>query len=256
MKKTVLIFILLGIIAVWLFTKPESPGQAIKFEPVTSITDTPKPQTENQLDYEFQGTAFRTNWFYAETRNLLLISNYHKKLTSLDVSEKSGCKNLINGGFYGKDDNPLGLVITNGKVVSDYEKNMLFNAVFFVQNGKAEISTEIPVNPDLALQTGPLLLTNKQPLKLAINNDEASRRSVAAINDAGQPVFMVIYKPESTYDGPLLGDLPLHLQEIEKNLHITFSSAVNLDGGSASAFRTKNFSLGELTNVGSFFCAQ
>jgi len=49
---------------------------------------------------------------------------------------------------------------------------------------------------------------------------------------------MAITSVDSLYIGPLLADTPVVLQKIYHDLDIAVKSAINLDGGSASAFFT------------------
>lgn len=76
----------------------------------------------------------------------------------------------------------------------------------------------------------------------------------AAVTLSQQIVFMTIYTADAVFGGPLLGDLPAFVDAIAKRESLPFVSAINLDGGSASAYSSKNVSLDELTPVGSIFC--
>ena len=115
-----------------------------------------------------------------------------------------------------------------------------------------------PAYPDetlnWVLQTGPLVIDNNRVVKLAIKDDNFARRSVAAINSSGNPIILEITLADQINSGPLLDDLPaiISLINTKENLHLI--RAVNLDGGGASVFVTKNTDIKELEPVGSFIC--
>ncbi|MCX6724478.1 MAG: hypothetical protein NTV20_00040, partial [Candidatus Shapirobacteria bacterium] len=54
--------------------------------------------------------------------------------------------------------------------------------------------------------------------------------------------------------GPLLADLPQIVGEIGETLGEDFKTALNLDGGTASAFLSQKKTIKEYTLIGSFFC--
>ncbi|KKW11013.1 MAG: hypothetical protein UY49_C0010G0009, partial [Microgenomates group bacterium GW2011_GWC1_49_7] len=67
-------------------------------------------------------------------------------------------------------------------------------------------------------------------------------------------LFLTVYKEDSVFEGPLLADLPKVIQKINTEENLGIVDALNLDGGSASAFDNGETSLSELTPVGSLFC--
>ena len=95
----------------------------------------------------------------------------------------------------------------------------------------------------------------KHPLgeKLSILDDKPGRRVVVAQAE-NKIYFIAFYNNNSVYLGPNLSDLPQLLKMFAQKRKTTILNALNLDGGAASAFHTDNFSLPELTPVGSFFC--
>ena len=67
-------------------------------------------------------------------------------------------------------------------------------------------------------------------------------------------LFFVLYDRENPYQGPLLSEVPFLLTQWQKQTTQEVRDAINLDGGSASAWYSEGFFLQELTAVGSFFC--
>ncbi|RJR30058.1 hypothetical protein C4564_01180, partial [Candidatus Microgenomates bacterium] len=107
-----------------------------------------------------------------------------------------------------------------------------------------------------ALQTGPVLVENGSAVELSLARDKQARRIVAAITGSNELVFVAIYSPGSSFDGPYLEDLPLIVNHISEELNLNIADAINLDGGTASAFYSENTHISELSPIGSFFCVK
>lgn len=193
-----------------------------------------------------------------EPQKLLLYPNFEEKLSSSVLFENNHCQFLVNGGFYGEDNQPLGWFFTQENLFKKETKNAFLNG--FLSMDKKGIVTidDTPLsNPVVwGLQTGPLLILKNQPLVLNLTHDEADRRLIAALNEKNELFFLAITKTDSLAFGPLLEDLPLIVKQVGLELNETFQSAVNLDGGTASAFLTQTKSIKEYTWIGSFFCLQ
>ncbi len=87
---------------------------------------------------------------------------------------------------------------------------------------------------------------------IRIQNDELTRRMLVA-RSGDQWYFLAITDQDNTFNGPLLSDVPKILGKVP----IVIDEALNLDGGSASAFYSAHGArLGELTPIGSFFCGK
>jgi hypothetical protein len=106
----------------------------------------------------------------------------------------------------------------------------------------------------LAVQTGPVLIENAQTQSLNINNDSPNRRMVAIVSGENKIAFLSVYDENSAYLGPNLADLPKVLGDFESQTGITIADAINLDGGTASALISSDYSVNELSPIGSFFC--
>jgi uncharacterized protein YigE (DUF2233 family) len=184
-----------------------------------------------------------------------LIANFTDRLDTTSLMRKHACRMGINGGFYDTDTKPLGLFVTEGETVHIDSENALFNGFLSIdQKDKETILPDPPTLTRIALQTGPLLIQKGEPLPLRIKNDEHARRMVGATTTDGQSVFLTVYNPEAVFEGPLLGNLPDAVREISSLESIPIDAAINLDGGSASAFYSDATKLSELTPIGSLFC--
>ncbi len=166
------------------------------------------------------------------------------------------CTSIINGGYYDRQNKPLGLFQVGSTIYSQQIKSDLVNGFIWTHASvSAAISIELPHLPFLfALQTGPILIREGKQLSLTINNDTPARRMVAAINMDKHIIFLTLYNGDSVYEGPLLADLPNIVSKISSKENLGITDAINLDGGSASAFYNADTHISELTPVGSIFC--
>ncbi|OGM24683.1 hypothetical protein A3D00_02435 [Candidatus Woesebacteria bacterium RIFCSPHIGHO2_02_FULL_38_9] len=187
---------------------------------------------------------------------LYLYPNYEEQANSKDLINKNSCKSFVNAGFYSKDSSPLGLLISQGKLINKDRKSELFNGYFSVTSESGVFITDsVPRNEvRIALQSGPILIKDFSPQILKLKQDEEARRVVVATDKSGKIYFMVFYSEDSFFSGPFLKDLPQIVEDFERDSNLKFDNALNLDGGSASAFYSEDFFLSELNHVGSFFC--
>lgn len=226
----------------------------VTIQPEKSNEETPPANT---LDYQIADQKMRISWFLADPTTITLIPNYFEKRTARDIKEIRPCQNLTSAGFYATDGSPLGLVITDYVKLADFAENALLNGVFSItKDGTPVVSTQATDSHRLALQAGPILIYEGLTRRLSIKSDEPSRRLVVGVTDANKLIFLAFYIADNPYQGPLLSELPQHLKKFQVQSGISIVSALNLDGGSASAFASDGLFLEELTTVGSFFCAQ
>lgn len=191
-----------------------------------------------------------------EPDRVTLIPNFSEKKLSREILESNNCSAGINGGFYDTQNQPLGLFVSNFQTAHKAIENALLNGFIGIgaNNGTFIGHELLDMHNRIALQTGPLLIANGKPLPLAIKNDEHARRMVAAIDADSTMMFLSLYNSDSVFDGPLLRDVPTMLTEINQKELLNIVNAINLDGGSASAFYNGSTELSELTPIGSFFC--
>ncbi len=256
MKKCVLLAGLLGI--GWFLFHRSTPSSSLPTLQPTQLSKFPQPSPTRGLSYYADGQSFRVLSFSVKNpEKLLLIPNFSQKALSLSIARTNQCATLTSGAFYSTDDTPIGLFLAGGKQLGAYQQNAFFNGFFSVNvSGNATIGSQLPDdNVRFGIQSGPILMTDGVIKKLTIRDDQPARRILVAQTNDNTVVFLALFGNENLFDGPKLTDVPKHLKEIEKNLGILLTNAINLDGGSASAFITNDTSLTELTPVGSFFCA-
>ena len=243
--------VVVAIIAIVLILSKPIP---ITPETIPSPTPSPSPLSET-TDINQNGRTYRVAWLSVPDPSALsLIPNFDQKRTARSLIDNNDCSKVINGGFYTKDNQPTGLFVAGGKILRDNIQNSLLNGYIFIdQNNIASIQASPPeASVRLALQTGPILIRGGKMATLAIRDDEFARRVVVGLSQKGAVIFLTIYDPENSWNGPKLADTPGVLSGVMERLQLT--DALNLDGGSASTFIRGDLSLQELTSVGSFFC--
>ena len=215
-------------------------------------------QSLNYKTLQYNGRSYAYMFFKVEElANLELILNSEKESFRSLVSNNN-CVAAINAGFYDALDKPLGLWFANGLLLSNVaEDSALLNGFFNVsRDGLAHIDSDISeeANFQLALQSGPLLYNDGTPLPLKLITDKNSRRSLVLVSDKGVVYFVTVFDPQSVFSGPFLVDLPAVLQVFAEAENITPLSALNLDGGFASAFFDGENNLPEFKGVGGAIC--
>ncbi|MDP2637864.1 MAG: phosphodiester glycosidase family protein [Candidatus Levybacteria bacterium] len=253
MKKW--IFILVTVIFIVLiisltFDKKTPP------QPMKTTSTTPSLTVRKQsITINSEGTPLQVSWAAALPPQVSLYTNLTDKKISNEIMAEKNCKILINGGFYSTTNTHLGLIVSNFETISPLIQSSLFNGFLWIDSAGAKISAASPQNTvRLALQSGPLIMLNNQKLPLEIRNDKPARRMIAAIDNNGLLVFIAIYNEKSKLQGPLLGQLPNIIESFKKKARINIVDAINLDGGSASAFIAGDESIRELAQIGSYFC--
>lgn len=220
---------------------------------ISPTTPTPSPTPvppQNSVGVQ----SYRVSWIDWDPSSISLIPNFTQQRTARSFVDASECTNLVSAGFYTKDHQPTGLFIADGKTLMENIPNTFLNWYFVIdRNNIASIRQSPPEEAvRVAVQTGPILIRDKEPLDLSIRNDEFARRMSVGVTSRGYAVFLALYDQENTGSGPKLADTPAILSRVANRLDLTH--VINLDGGSASAFIRGDLVLQELSPVGSFFC--
>ena len=214
-----------------------------------TVAPTPIEMTEphDQASYSYNIK------YVDDVSQLKLISNLDDRRATFEIIDE--CRFLVNGGFYSKEYSHIGLLISEYQTISEYQSNNTFNGfIYFDTNNAPHISSSVPTSVRVALQSGPVIMIDSKYTKLRLANDKDARRVLAATTNDDKLAFMIIYKSNSQLSGPLLADLPTVLDDIQQKESIEFVSAINLDGGSASAFYDGDTRFAESSIIGSYFC--
>lgn len=259
MKK--IIFLLLIITIAIFINRKDSPflNKSLNQKPPSTPISTTSPSELtliNKLDtITHQDAIYPFTYFTVDKpENLKLFSNLSQMDSSLEIIKKNDCSFLVNGGFYDKNNQPLGWFVKDGQELSKEITSNLFNGFIQKNDTKISITTSPLKNVDFGLQSGPLLIQGGETITLKIINDESRRRVIAALNTQNKLTFISIISKDSEFNGPLLAETPQVLEKIAKKINQSFDFAINLDGGSASAFYTKDIHIKEFSHIGSYFC--
>lgn len=248
-----LILLFVAILAILYFVLINKPIQTGSKDQVV-LSPTPTENLTNQPYLEIG--RFRVSWIVVrDMRKIVLFNNLKDNINSLEARIKNGCVFLTSGGFYTKEDKPIGLLVNDGETISEAIESELFDGFFNIPNeGKFTITYTPLDRARISIQSGPVLFKDKKPVTLELKNDSHARRIVAASDRNGNLILMVLYDKTSQYLGPLLEEVPMQLEEIQKKTSLSIVDAINLDGGSASAFIGDSFNLTEATKSGQFLC--
>lgn len=158
----------------------------------------------------------------------------------------------VNGGYFDPEDKPVGLVISDGKLIAPLRKARLLSGVMIVSNDRmqllrtAEYSTKR--KPTAALQCGPFLVDRGQPVP-GLNDTRPARRTFIITGGADRAAL-------GFCSGVTLAQLGRILATPEVLPDLKVLRALNLDGGSSSAFwfagERDAFSISERKKVRNF----
>jgi uncharacterized protein YigE (DUF2233 family) len=228
----------------------------VESPPVSDNILRPQPDEKKEIPRVTYGlNTFGYLIIRAKASRISLIENrLHDDSETL--AKKNHCSQYTNAGYYTSNQVPLGLFVEDGIELYPRHESATLNGFFWVTDDlQASIGTSVPlVSLRLALQSGPLLFLEGKPVLLTIANDRNKRRVTVGITVTGDVFYTVIFDTQSPYRGPLLQDLPSLVSEIIKKEQLIAHAVLNLDGGTASVFKTNVHNLGEFKTVGSIFC--
>ena len=138
----------------------------------------------------------------------------------------------VNGGYFDPEDAPVGLLVSAGRVLAPLRKAKLLSGVLTASASRVDIvrasrftmSTRIKS----AVQCGPLLVERSVPI-VALDDTRKARRTFAGVDGKGRATLGVCSAVSLAQLGQILA-----LPEAAGKIRIT--RALNLDGGSSSAF--------------------
>jgi hypothetical protein len=196
---------------------------------------------------------------------ILDIALFSTKSATVRVIDNSGGDDLaqvmrrthavagVNGGYFDPQNAPVGLLISEGKLIAPFRKAKLLSGVVVVTRNRVELlrSAEYSArkNPSAALQCGPFLVDAGAAVP-GLNNARPARRTfffTSGTDRAGLGFCSSVTLAE-------LGEI-LATPRLAGDVKV--QRALNFDGGSSSAFwfagKDGAFSIGEQKTVRNFF---
>jgi exopolysaccharide biosynthesis protein len=149
-----------------------------------------------------------------------------------EMMRNEKCLAGVNGGYFDENFAPLGLRIVNGQMLAPLRRARLITGVLAAPPRGVQIvrSREFSGRAGVtaAIQCGPFLVDRGQPIS-GLNDSHLARRTFAATTSSSRALVGVC-------SGVSLADLAkiLALTSLAEDLKI--ERALNLDGGSSSAF--------------------
>jgi len=192
----------------------------------------------------------------AQTR-LVVLDNPENKGYLDELFGEQDCLAGVNGGYFHPDTRPIGLVVSEGRTLHPLVRARLLSGVLVVTSGRLALLRRQEFSPSAspseALQSGPFLIDHGEPVT-GLNDTRRARRTVVLSDSSGRYGMVVT---ESLFTLAELATL-LATPGIVHELDI--SRALNLDGGSSSAFwaRTADGTvyLPEAKRVRNFLCVR
>jgi uncharacterized protein YigE (DUF2233 family) len=254
-KKTVVFLVIAFAIAFIFIKRGKFSNDGAKSEDTpTPTTDMQEVREEDLITYDEYSLSV-AEIKVDDNNSVGLIPNFEEELQAEEIAQIHNCTNIVNAGFYTEDRKPIGLFVTEKGVFSSYQNNKTLNGVLSIgETGNVAISYNEPLTPRIAVQSGPIIIFNGEITDLKLQRDFYARRMVAALDTKNNLYFFAVYNPESTIQGPNLIDLGDTIKIYSVKNDIVIDSAINLDGGAASAFFSDSVTLEELVPVGSVFC--
>jgi uncharacterized protein YigE (DUF2233 family) len=170
--------------------------------------------------------------FSPKSTTLRVIDNPSGGDSLAEMMQREHCLAGVNGGYFDPEDKPVGLLISDGKLIAPLRKARLLSGMMIVSNDRVQLLRFAEYSPrrnaTTALQCGPFLVDRGQPVP-GLNETRSARRTFMVT--AGSERVGIGYCSEVTL--AQLGKI-LATSNLAPDLKV--QRALNLDGGSSSAF--------------------
>ncbi len=178
------------------------------------------------------GESVRLRWVKWERgRATLRVVPLGRSESVAAAARKGGAIAAINGGYFQKDNTPLGLVVADGVSLHPRQKSRILSGLLAVSDKGAFLRRNAEVRPGAplrqALQAGPFLVDGGKPVP-GLNATRSALRTVLVADAKGVCALLTTGPVTLAALGELLatpGVLP----------GVKVERALNLDGGSSTA---------------------
>jgi exopolysaccharide biosynthesis protein len=138
----------------------------------------------------------------------------------------------VNGGYFDPENAPVGLLISDGKLIAPFRKARLLSGVMVANKGRLDLLRAAEYSPKkssaAALQCGPFLVDGGVPVG-SLNNTRPARRTFIVTTGTDRVALGSCSSVTLAQLGEILAT-PRLLTDLK------VQRALNLDGGSSSAF--------------------
>jgi Phosphodiester glycosidase len=169
--------------------------------------------------------------FSAKSCTLRLIDNPEGQ-TLATIMKRENCACAVNGGYFDANFEPIGLRVVNEQMTAQLRRARLITGVLMASPRRVQItrSREFsrPQKIAAAIQCGPFLIDASQRIR-GLNNSQRARRTFAATATRERALLGVSSDVS-------LADLAMVLATTPIAGELKIDRALNLDGGSSSAF--------------------
>ena len=170
--------------------------------------------------------------FSSKSATLRVMDEADARSTLDETMQRENAIAGVNGGYFEPDHTPLGLLISDGRMVAPMRKARLLSGVVSVVKGRVQIQRvaeyAVKAKPGAARQCGPFLVDRGAPVS-GLNDTRAARRSFVAVAGADRAAIGYCSHVTLAQLGAILAT-PGLVRDLK------LQRALNLDGGSSSAF--------------------
>jgi uncharacterized protein YigE (DUF2233 family) len=177
-----------------------------------------------------------------------------------DIHDQHSSVLSFNGSFFDQDFRPLGLLVSEGRLLAPLSKSELMNGIFTVnQKGQPRLfdfstfqnrQQELLPTLDFAIQSGPILLDEKSAVAVDEQNSLRAGRTALGLDQDNNLVVLMLRQSILDRDNALTLYEFAQIAASDRQLeHLGLHSLINLDGGNSSGLATSGDYYPELEKV-------
>jgi exopolysaccharide biosynthesis protein len=167
-------------------------------------------------------------FFSTKSATLRMIDNPKGESDLAAVARRTRAVAGVNGGYFDPENAPVGLLISDGKLIAPFRKARLLSGVLVVTKSRIEVirSAEYASRKNViaAVQCGPFLVDGGKAVA-GLNDTRPARRTFVFVSGSDRGAIGFCSSVTLAQLGEILGTPNLKVQR-----------ALNFDGGSSSAF--------------------
>ncbi len=186
-------------------------------------------------------------------------NSLNKSLSIKEALKTNNSSLAFNGSFFDTSLNALGLVISGGKTLAEFQSSKLMNGVFIITHDNAPIimsdkifqekQKDLSSQIDFAIQSGPVLLDNNK-IEITNANDKSSSRTAIGVTSTNQVVVIMLRANLFNQENrQTLYEFAKTIQTAPAMKKFQIKNLINLDGGKSSGLATPNTYLPEFEKV-------